>query len=130
MVLITRWNMMLCEYSWPLCTVRFCSHLIFYVLYMFEGRENDESILNSDTGISSDSAHSLTLVLCLFVFLFSKRKPCWFFFFLNVIATKMYIFKNCESVQWCSLEIKKKKLYRFNQLCQFILCMRCKVIYI
>lgn len=68
---------------------------------MFEGRENDESILNSDTGISSDSAHSLTLVLCLFVFLFSKRKPYLliFFFVLNVIATKMYIFKNCESVQ-------------------------------
>lgn len=60
---------MLCEYSWPLCTVRFCSHLIFYVLYMFEGRENDESILNSDTGISSDSAHTLTLV---FVFVFFK----------------------------------------------------------
>lgn len=41
---------------------------------MFEGRENDESILNSDTGISSDSAHSLTLVLCLFVFYFQKEK--------------------------------------------------------
>lgn len=36
---------------------------------MFEGRENDESILNSDTGISSDSAHTLTLV---FVFVFFK----------------------------------------------------------
>lgn len=40
---------------------------------MFEGRENDESILNSDTGISSDSAHSLTLVF-VFVFLIFKKK--------------------------------------------------------
>lgn len=66
---------MLCEYSWPLCTVRFCSHLIFYVLYMFEGRENYESILNSDTGISSDSAHSLTLVFVFvfFNFIFKKK---------------------------------------------------------
>lgn len=39
----------------------------FYVLYLFEGRENDESILNSDTGISSDSAHSLTLVFVFFI---------------------------------------------------------------
>lgn len=42
----------------------------FYVLYMSEGREYDESILNSDTGISSDSAHSLTLVLCFVCFCF------------------------------------------------------------
>lgn len=62
---------------------------------MFEGREIDESILNSDTGISSDSAHSLTLVFVffLFFFLFLKTKPYLLIFFLNVIATKMYIFK-------------------------------------
>lgn len=65
---------MLCEYSWPLCTVCFCSHLIFYVLYMSEGREYDESILNSDTGISSDSAHSLTLVLCFVCCFFNSQK--------------------------------------------------------
>lgn len=59
---------------------------------MSEGREYDESILNSDTGISSDSAHSLTLVLCLF-FLILKKKPYLLIFF-NVLATKMYIFKN------------------------------------
>ena len=42
---------------------------------MFEGRENDESILNSDTGISSDSAHSLTLVFCgFFLFFFNFQK--------------------------------------------------------
>lgn len=67
---------------------------------MFEGRENDESILNSDTGISSDSAHSLTLVFCVFFFFFKKKTLIVdFFSFLNVIATKMYIFKNCESVK-------------------------------
>lgn len=60
----------------------FPSHF-FYVLYMSEGREYDESILNSDTGISSDSAHSLTLVLCLFVcfFLILKRKTLLVDFF-------------------------------------------------
>lgn len=62
---------------------------------MFEGRENDESILNSDTGISSDSAHSLTLVF-VFVWVFlnfqKENLTCWFFF-VNVIAIKMYIFK-------------------------------------
>lgn len=50
----------------------------FYVLYLFEGRENDESILNSDTGISSDSAHSLTLVFVFF--LFKKNLTCGFSF--------------------------------------------------
>lgn len=40
MVLITRWNMMLCEYSWPLCTVRFCSHLIFLrTVYVWRQRK-------------------------------------------------------------------------------------------
>lgn len=81
---------MLCEYSWPLCTVRFCSHLIFYVLYMFEGRENDESILNSDTGILWFSTLS--------------HFSLWFFFIFKILIflfkcysyKKMYIFKNCE----------------------------------
>lgn len=60
---------------------------------MFEGREYDESILNSDTGISSDSAHSLTLVLCLFFFIFKKKNLLVDFFFLNVIATKCIFLK-------------------------------------
>lgn len=47
---------------------------------MFEGRENDESILNSDTGIFSDSAHSLTLVCVLFFFLIFKKKSVDFSF--------------------------------------------------
>lgn len=67
---------------------------------MSEGREYDESILNSDTGISSDSAHSLTLVLCFVCCFFNSQKetlPVDFFF--NVLATKMYIFKICESVK-------------------------------
>lgn len=64
--------------------------------------KNDERILNSDTGISCDSAHSLTLVLCLFYYYFQKgkKKPYLLIFFLNVIATKMYIFKkNGDSVK-------------------------------
>lgn len=63
----------------------------FYVLYMFEGRENNESILNSDTGISSDSAHSLTLVFEFF-FIFKNKTLPVDFFFLNVIATKIYVY--------------------------------------
>lgn len=43
----------------------FCSHLmLMYCKSKRQGR--DESILNSDTGKSSDSAHSLTLVLVYF----------------------------------------------------------------
>lgn len=62
---------------------------------MLESRDNDESILNSDTGISSDSAHSLTLVFFFQLFFeISKTNPyLYFFFFVNVIAIKMYIFK-------------------------------------
>lgn len=57
---------------------------------MFEGRENDESILNSDTGISSDLAHSLTLVFVfVFLILFSKRKP-----YLLIFLFKCYSYKN------------------------------------
>lgn len=48
--------------------------------------------------------------LCLFFYFQKENFTCWFFF-LNVIATKMYIFKNCESVIWCSLEIKRKKSF-------------------
>lgn len=64
---------------------------------MSECRENDESILNTDTGISSDSAHSFTLSF--FLFIFKKKTMCSFCFLLNVVATGkkiMYIFKNCE----------------------------------
>lgn len=116
MVLITRWNLMLCECSWPPCTVRLCPHLIFcmYCICLKAGK-NDKRILNSDTGIFSDSAHSLTLVLCLFYCFQKGKKTYLLIFFLNVIATKMYIFKkNGDSVKWCSIEIKREKLYRFH----------------
>lgn len=68
---------------------------------MSEGREYDESILNSDTGISSDSAHSLTLVLCSVCccFFLNSQKETLLVVFFNVLATKMYIFKICESVK-------------------------------
>lgn len=60
---------------------------------MFKGREkNDESILNSDTGKLSDSALSLTLV-CFFIILKEKNLTSYVISFLNVTATKMYIFK-------------------------------------
>lgn len=80
----------------PVYSTLVFSSRFFYVLYLFADREKNESILNSDTGISSDSAHSLYLVLCCWVFflLLSKRqkKSYLLIFFLNVIATKMYIF--------------------------------------
>lgn len=114
MVLITRWNMMLCEYSWPLCTVCFCSHLIFYVLYLFEDREKLWKYFKLRYGyllwFSTLSHFSFVFV----VFLFSKGKPYLLIFFLNVLATNcIFLTKNCESVKWCSIEIKKKSFIDF-----------------
>lgn len=95
---------------WMLLTPVYCMLLFtisfFYVLYLFEGRENDESILNSDTGISTESALSLTLVCLLFFLIFKEKKLTCLFFFLNVKATKMYIFKKL----WiCSMMFARNK---------------------
>lgn len=51
---------------------------------MFEGRENDESILNSDTGISSDSALSFTLVSSFFIFMEKILLVEFFFLMLQL----------------------------------------------
>lgn len=54
------------------------------VCSMSESRENDESILNSDTGISFDSAHSFTLVFV--------TKPSLLIIPSQCHSYKMYIF--------------------------------------
>lgn len=128
MVLITRWNMMLCEYSWPLCTVHFCSPLIFLrtVFVWKQGKRWKYFKLRYGYLFWFSTLSHFSFCVCLFFYFQKENLTCWFFF-LNVIATKMYIFKNCESVIWCSLEIKKKKLYRFNQ--SFNLFSKCFVFY-
>lgn len=81
-----------------------------------------ESILNSDTGIHFWSS---TLFPFLFIFdwfyfyfyflwwwwFFSRKKEdCYYYFFFflyKCIAIKLYIFKTCETVKQCSLEIKE-----------------------
>lgn len=91
MVLITRWNLMLCECSWPPCTVRLCSHLIFYVLYLFEGREKWRTYFKLRYGyLLWFSTLSHFSFVSFFIIIFKKEKKSLLVDFLF----KCYSYKN------------------------------------
>lgn len=98
------------------CTLVSPSHFL-YVLYLFEGREKRGTYFKLRYGylLWFSTLSHFSFVSFFIVFKKEIKKIYLLIFFLNVIATKMYIFKkNGDSVKWCSIEIKREKLYRFH----------------